>query len=298
MVGTFKGNHFMEEIRNQKLTGERALFMSRGLSIRDSIFLDGESPLKECHDISVEGSSFQWKYPLWYCSDVSVRDCTFFEMARAGIWYTENISMKDCLYQAPKGLRRVRNLELEDVDFPHADETLWYCSGVSAKRVLARGDYFAMSSSNMKFEGLNLAGNYSFDGCTDIEIVGSKLISKDAFWNCHGATVRDSFVSGEYIGWNSSDLTFENCTLESLQGFCYIKNLKLVNCRVLNTNLAFEYSTVDVESLTPIDSVKNPLGGKIRCPSIGELIFDDPDVKKEETEILLTNGAAKDGIRF
>ena len=122
----------MEEIRNQKLTGERALFMSKGLSIRDSIFLDGESPLKECHDISVEGSSFQWKYPLWYCSDVRVRDCTFFEMARAGIWYTENISMKDCLYQAPKGLRRVRNLELEDVDFPHADETLWYCSGVSA----------------------------------------------------------------------------------------------------------------------------------------------------------------------
>ena len=140
--------------------------------------------------------------------------------------------MKDCLYQAPKGLRRVRNLELEDVDFPHADETLWYCSGVSAKRVLARGDYFAMSSSNMKFEGLNLAGNYSFDGCTDIEIVGSKLISKDAFWNCEDVTIFDSYICGEYIAWNS-----KNVRLIIVNGILDHFNLKVTD--VIEKRFAF-----------------------------------------------------------
>ena len=38
-----------------------------------------------------------------------------------------------------------------------------------------------------------------------------------------------------------------NCTIESLQGMCYIDNLVMKNCKLLNTTLAFEYSTIDVE---------------------------------------------------
>ena len=39
------------EIRQEYLTGERALFQGENLKIYDSIFADGESPLKESHDI-------------------------------------------------------------------------------------------------------------------------------------------------------------------------------------------------------------------------------------------------------
>ena len=34
-------------LRQQKLTGERALFQSENLAVYDSVFEDGESPLKE-----------------------------------------------------------------------------------------------------------------------------------------------------------------------------------------------------------------------------------------------------------
>ena len=54
-----------KEIRQQFLTGERALFQGRNLKIVDTIFADGESPLKESSDIELEGSMFKWKYPLW-----------------------------------------------------------------------------------------------------------------------------------------------------------------------------------------------------------------------------------------
>lgn len=272
--------------QDQVFKGERALFMSHDLHIIDSMFCDGESPLKESHDILVEKSSFQWKYPLWYCKNIEVKNTSFFTMARAGIWYTTHISLEDCLYEAPKGFRRVSDLNLNRVHFTNAEETLWNCDHVTMNDVTARGDYFAMGSSNLKISNFNLAGNYSFDGCRNVEIHHAKMISKDAFWNCENVTVYDSYISGEYIGWNSKNVTFVNCTIESLQGFCYMDNVVLKNCKLINTTLAFEYSKVNAEILTEIDSVKNPTSGRILSKGIKELIFDDPNINPNQTEIL------------
>ena len=55
-----------KEIREQRLTGERALFGGENLNIYDTIFADGESPLKESRNLKLHGSMFQWKYPLCY----------------------------------------------------------------------------------------------------------------------------------------------------------------------------------------------------------------------------------------
>ncbi|MBQ9816756.1 MAG: DUF3737 family protein [Proteobacteria bacterium] len=274
------------ELRQQRFTGERALFMSRDLHIADSIFADGESPLKESRSITIDNCSFQWKYPLWYCRDIEVKNSSFFEMARAGIWYTHNVSLTDCLYEAPKGFRRVEGLKLEHVDFPHADEMLWHCNQIAMHQVSARGNYFGMNSSNIKIDGFHLVGDYSFDGCKNIEISNAKMISKDAFWNCENVIVRDSYISGEYLGWNSKNITFIHCTLESLQGFCYMENVVLRDCKILNTTLAFEYSTVDCETESVIDSIKNPISGRIVCGRAGELIFDDPGIRREDTVIV------------
>ena len=138
----------------------------------------------------------------------------------------------------------------------------------------------------MEFENFNLVGNYSFDGCKNIVVRNSKLLSKDAFWNSENITVYNSFISGEYLGWNSKNLTLVNCTVESLQGMCYIENLVMKNCKLLNTTLAFEYSTVDAEIAGHIDSVKNPSGGVIRAESIGELIMEEDKVDIDKTRII------------
>ena len=95
------------------------------------------------------------------------------------------------------------------------------------------------------------------------------MLSKDAFWNSNHVTVYDSFISGEYLGWNARNLTLVNCTIESLQGMCYIENLKMMNCKLINTTLAFEYSTVDAQIVNTVDSVLNPSGGIIRADKIG-----------------------------
>lgn len=279
-----------KEIQQQILTGERALFQGENLVIRDTIFMDGESPLKESSNIELYNSMFKWKYPLWYSKNVHMKGCTLFEMARAGIWYTTDLLAEDTVIEAPKNFRRSRNLVLKNVIFPNASETLWNCSAVTLEQVSAKGDYFAMNSSDMKIDGLTLVGNYSFDGVKNVEIRNSRLLSKDAFWNSENVTVYDSFVSGEYLGWNARNLTLINCTIESLQGMCYIENLVMKNCRLLNTTLAFEYSTVEARIDSVIDSVMNPSGGRIEAEDIKELIIDKDKIDPEKVTIICRNG--------
>lgn len=276
----------MKEITNKILTGERALFHSSDLLIQDTIFEDGESPLKESSNIELSGCMFKWKYPLWYCNDIVARDCKWFDMARAGVWYTNRITVENAMIEAPKNFRRCRELTLKNVDFFNAQETLWSCDEVVMEHVTAKGDYFAMNSNHMKINNLKLDGNYSFDGCKDIEIRNSVLLSKDAFWNSENITVYDSFISGEYLGWNAKNLTLINCTIESLQGMCYIDNLVMKNCKLINTTLAFEYSSVEAEITGTVDSVMNPNSGCIKADKIKTLIMQKDLVDTSKTKII------------
>ena len=207
-------------------------------------------------------------------------------MARAGVWYTDNITVENSAIEAPKNFRRCHNVALTDVSFPNAAETLWSCDGITMKNITAKGDYFAMNSENMNIDGLTLYGNYSFDGVRNVEIRNSHLLSKDAFWNSDSVTVYDSFISGEYLGWNAKNLTLISCTVESLQGMCYIDNLVMKNCKLLNTTLAFEYSTVDADIVGRVDSVLNPSGGTITADEIGELTVMPDRVDPEKTKII------------
>ena len=251
----------------------------------DCTFADGESPLKESENIELEGSMFKWKYPLWYCKNVTAKDCVWFDMARAGVWYTNNVTVEDSPIDAPKNFRRCNGVTLRNVSFSNAEETLWSCNDVTMEHVLARGNYFGMNSSNVKVTDLTLYGNYCFDGARNVTVEGSKLLSKDSFWNCENVVVRDSYISGEYLGWNSKNLTFENCTIESLQGMCYIENLVMKNCKLLNTTLAFEYSTVEADITSKIDSVLNPTSGTITADAIGELILEKDKIDPSKTKI-------------
>lgn len=283
---TRNGENNMREIRQEYLTGERALFQGNDIKIYDTIFAEGESPLKESQNIKLYGSMFKWKYPLWYSKHIILEDCTLFDMARAGIWYTDDITVRNTLIEAPKNFRRTSNIVLDNVIFSNAQETLWYCSGVKIKGGSANGDYFAMSSENIEIEDFTLFGNYSFDGAKNIEVHNAKLLSRDAFWNCENVTVYDSCISGEYLGWNAKNLTFINCKIESLQGLCYIDNLIMKNCELLNTTLAFEYSTVDAQINGKIQSVLNPTSGTIQVDHIGELIIEKDLVDESKTKII------------
>jgi hypothetical protein len=211
------------------------------------------------------------------------------ESARSGIWYTENISMTNSVIYAPKTFRRSKGISLKDVRLENAQETLWNCSDIDLCGVSVKGDYFGFGSSDVDAEDLSVEGNYLFDGGKNITVKNSRLISKDAFWNCENVYVENCYIEGEYLGWNSKNVTFVNCTIESNQGMCYMENVTLRNCKLVNTDLCFEYCTVDAEISSHVDSVKNPISGRIVAESIGKIIHEADKVDVSATEIIEVN---------
>ncbi len=277
----------MNLIKESVFEGERALYNIERTRIETSTFQNGESPLKECNTLVLDACIFKWKYPLWYCDNIDVRNTTLLETARSGIWYTNNIRMENCFIEAPKTFRRAGGITLINCRIPKAQETFWNCHDIKLSGVDAVGDYFAMNSKNIEIENFTLDGNYAFDGAENVVIRGAKLLSKDSFWNTKNVTVYDSLIVGEYLGWNSENVTLINCTVDSNQGMCYMKNLKMVNCRLLNTDLAFEFSSVDADINSKIISVKNPIEGKISANAIDEIILDDKLVDPKKTSIII-----------
>lgn len=277
----------MEEYCNGHYTGERALFRKRDCLVKDSLFDDGESPLKEGRNLIVDHVVFGWKYPLWYGKGHQVRNCTFLEMARSGIWYTEDSLFEDCDIIAPKEFRQCRNLHLTNLVFHNAQETLWECKNIKMKNIRAKGDYFGMNSDDLEIMNLHLDGNYCFDGSKRVKIKDSILDSKDAFWNCEDILIENCTIKGEYFGWNSKNVKLVNCHIESHQGFCYMDHVTLIDCTIDNSDLIFEYCTdIDASIHSKLESVKNPVSGRIESEGIESLIQDDETIDTSKVEII------------
>lgn len=267
----------MKQIKNTEFGGERPLFASQDLYIENVTIHAGESALKECARVEAVNCRFEGKYPFWHNDGFVVRHCLFTEGARAALWYSRHLQMSDTLVEAPKMFREMDDIHLENVQLPHAAETLWHCRNVVLKNVeVKEADYLFMHSENIHIEDYRQQGNYSFQYCRNVEIRRAVIDSKDAFWNTENVTVYDSEIDGEYLGWHSRNLRLVNCKISGTQPLCYAHDLVLKNCTFApDADLAFEYSTVHATINSPVHSVKNPRSGCIVAQSYGEIILDE-----------------------
>ena len=142
-----------------------------------------------------------------------------------------------------------------------------------------------MSIEQIFCSRLNFRGKYSFQYVRGAELSNCVLNTKDAFWHSENVTVRDSVVNGEYLAWYSDHLTLIRCKITGTQPLCYCTNLRLIDCELTGADLCFEKSEVEATLTAPVDSIKNPLRGKITLPQLGELIRDD---EASRGEIIMT----------
>ena len=158
-------------IANTTFGGERPLFASRGLRLEGVTILAGESALKEAGDIEAVGCRFEGKYPFWHVDGLAIRDCRFAAGARAALWYSRGVKLTDTLVEAPKTLRELDGVELENVRIPHAQETLWHCRNVALSRVeVSEADYIFFHSDDVRIADYRQQGLYSFQYCRRVEI--------------------------------------------------------------------------------------------------------------------------------
>ncbi len=273
----------MQEIVEQILDEERALYGRQGLFIKNCQFdgpKDGESALKECADIKVQDSFFNLRYPFWHDRGLKIQRSELTELCRAAIWYSEHVEITDTKLYGIKALRECKDVHIKDSKIV-SSEFGWSVQSLLMENCTAESEYFMLRSDHLTFKSVQMKGKYSFQYIEDSVFEHCVLDTKDAFWHARNIVIRDSVVKGEYLAWYSENVTFENCRIIGTQPLCYCKNLRLIHCEMLESDLAFERSEVEAEITTPIISIKNPLRGHIHVPEAGEIIKDIEDAKGE-----------------
>ena len=256
------------------LDAERALYGERDIHIKSCAFdglADGESALKEAGEILAENCFFNLRYPFWHCDKVEIRDSHLTELCRAALWYSNDVEISGSKLHGIKAVRECQRVKLYGCDVI-SPEFGWFSSDIVAENSSFISEYFMLRAKGLRFNNVNFKGKYSFQYIEDSVFENCNFDTKDAFWHGKNITVRNSVVKGEYLAWYCEDVTFENCTIIGTQPLCYCKNLRLVNCEMVDCDLSFEKSTVDAELRGFVHSVKNPYAGRIIADKIGEII--------------------------
>ncbi len=266
---------FRKKVENGVFGEERALYGLNNAEVSGCSFdgpEDGESALKECHDINVKSCFFNLRYPLWHAEKFVLNDCTFTDKSRAALWYDSFGTISDSNLLGIKALRECKDIIINDSKVV-SPEFGWKTENISVNNSEIEAEYLFLNSSNLDIKSLKLKGKYSFQYTENVVITDSELDTKDCFWHAKNVTVKNSTIKGEYLAWFSDGLTLENCTIIGTQPLCYCTNLKLINCQMIDCDLSFEYSDVDATIIGSIDSVKNPRKGRIKADRIEKVIL-------------------------
>ena len=273
----------MKVIENETFDMERALYGSDGVLVRNCSFdgpADGESAFKEGRDIETQHCFFNLRYPFWHDHRLKISDSEMTEACRAALWYSDHIEITDSKLHGIKALRECSDVLIRNCDII-SPEFGWSVQGIRMEDTTAVSEYFMMRSENLTFSDVTFKGKYSFQYIQNATFENCVFDTKDAFWHGENVTVKNSVVKGEYLAWYSDGLTLINCKIIGTQPLCYCKNLKLIDCEMIDTDLAFEKSEVEAYITTKVDSIKNPLSGRIQAPEVGEVIMDDEQAKGE-----------------
>ncbi|MGL4368493.1 MAG: DUF3737 family protein [Spirochaetota bacterium] len=262
---------------NKTFDEERALYGIRDAEVFNCSFAgsaDGESALKESGNIRIRDCRFLLRYPLWHVDGGELSDCVMTDTCRAALWYDKDLRIENSSLGGIKALRECDNSVLKDCDI-ESPEFGWFCRGIKLSSCSIRSEYLFLHSRDLDISALILNGKYSFQYVENMTIRNSELNTKDAFWHSRNVTVIDSVIKGEYLAWYSENLKLIRCTIIGTQPLCYAKNLTLEDCEMIDCDLSFEKSDVQVSVRGTITSVKNPRSGSITADVIGEIIRDE-----------------------
>ena len=285
----------MKIIENKTFDEERALYDAHDIVVRNCAFdgpADGESAFKECGSITVEHCFFNLRYPFWHDKGLELINSEMTELCRAALWYSENVEIRDSKLHGIKALRECADIKMRGCDVV-SSEFGWSVRGITMEDCIVESEYFMMRSERLHFCDVRMKGKYSFQYIVDSTFENCVFDTKDAFWHAKNIVVRNSVVKGEYLAWYSENITFEHCKIIGTQPLCYCKNLKLIDCEMVDTDLSFERSDVEATLTAPIVSIKNPLSGHIYVPAVGELIMD---IQNAHGKVITENCTCNKGV--
>lgn len=267
---------------------ERALYAISNATVTNCEFsgpADGESALKECRNITVDRCRFYLRYALWHLEEGKISNIYMSEECRAPLWYDKDVTIADSDMHGIKALRECDRVSIENCTI-ESDEFGWLCRDIRIMDTSLTTEYPFLQTKRMEIDNLTLNGKYSFQYAQDVVVRNSNFATKDAFWHSKNVTVYDSTIKGEYLGWYAQNLRLVRCKIIGTQPLCYVENLVMEDCEMVDCDLSFENSTVDATLVGTVTSVKNPAGGRIVADGYGEIILDENVRPGTHTDII------------
>ncbi len=269
-----------ENIIQDITTGqERAFYGSTNVHFK-RITIDGieqgESAFKECRNITIEDTTIILKYTVWHCHNLNMYKTILEANSRASIWYCNNVEITNCNLYSVKACRNCSNIVIKD-SIIESEDFAWKCDSIKLVNCKLRGATVTplLDCTNVTLDGCDVVAKYILQYATNVNIYNTSIDTKDCLWHAKNVYCKDSKLVGEYLSWYSENVIYENCHIDSIQPLCYCKKLKLINCTMANANLAFEYSDVDADVRSHVDSIRNVLNGKVVVDSLGEYVQDE-----------------------
>lgn len=266
----------MEEIKNLTFKGNRILSNIYDKNYVKCVFYDGLYQFKNSKSITIDNCTFFSKYTFWTTSDINIFNSLFERDTRAVFWYTTNLEIKKTTFLGAKVINYSSNIKIQD-SIIHSDYDFWNSSDISIFSSELVGDYLLYYSANIDISNCKIESKQALQMCKNIKMSKTAIKSSDILWHAQDGFFEDVYFSGKNIGWNSKNLTFNNCFFEGETPFCYASNIIFNNCKFINSNGAFEDSTIRGTVSGDIKSIFKPkeLDLTIKTNVIPKVIFNE-----------------------
>lgn len=269
----------MKRIKDKNISGEKPLQGLVSLHLEGISFggrEPGEYPLKDSKKIELTHCSFDMPFSVWNCRDVTIDHATFSDKARSSIWHCRNVIVTDSRFLGMKAVRECEYLTFKDTFF-QGEELAWKCGHIDFDHCIIQTQYLLFCAHDVKMENTNSTGEYALQYVEIAELHGCVIISQDALLHCKDVTIYDSDISGDRLGWYSTNLKLVRCRISGSQPLCYAHNITIENCVMEGCDGAFEYSEIVKATIAgTIKSIKNPDRGVIEVDK-AECIIQDRD---------------------
>ena len=180
------------------------------------------------------GKQFDEERALYYLRHTDVVDCTFAGPAdgESVLKEARDIGVRNCSFSLRYPLWHVQGFNMENSTMDELTRAaIWYaCDG--------------------EITNSTLGGIKAVRECHNIRLTGCNIVSQEFGWKSSGITMKDTFVTAEYIFLDSRDVVLENVQMKGKYSFQYMENLTIRNSN-LDTKDAFWHSkNVTVENST------------------------------------------------
>ena len=265
----------METLQATQIGGENPLDGAKEMRLVEVTITDGDSALANANHVDLDHCRIDGRFALWHSRNIRLSHCHFSSDASSPLWYVRQMRLTDSVVDAPRAMREISNITLDNVNLRHAPQALWHCQRVRLKDVVSDdGDYLLMHSNDVTARDINLRGDGALQYCSNLAVRNSRIDSHHALWEADGVTVYNTELRGDFIGWHSRNLRLVGCHIAGRRPLCFASGLILEKCTMdPSCTHAFEGSRLHAQIMGSIPSVRNPLSGTIRAYSIGELVI-------------------------